>query len=271
MNNAHVSPMIRMALASLAALLFLSACGNVYRADIQGQVEDLDNETGINLATVRIYEQEPDAADAAGFIVRTQTATTGGTAGVFQTTVVWQSLFGSFGDQADTTSLWLGVTAEDYDDLVVEVPGVLSDASNTVGTFRLLDATRNEESRSAVIQGRVFRENAANEDVAVAGYFVAVGVRNAADDAWLDPDNAPDDFDFPATVTTGAGGTFAFVVEWPGEEQEPNLNDVRMGLFYWDEDPGDGNRLVATAAAFRSITVEDGDNEFVRDVVRTGL
>lgn len=273
MTTKHQHTFVRPGLAALAVLVLLSACGNVYRADIQGRVEDSDNEAGINRAIIRVFEERPDEADSPGFLVRTETATAGGTTGVFQTTVVWRSLFGSFGDQADTTSLWLGITAEDYGPLVVEVPGILSDASNTVGTFRLLDLTRDEDARSALIQGRVFRTNAANEDVAVAGYLVAVGVRNAADDGWFGPDDAADDgFDFPRTVTTGAAGTFAFVVEWPGEEDEPDLDEIRVGLFYWDKDPRDNGGTLTptngdTADAFRSIRVEDGDNEFVQDVV----
>ncbi|MFP4509842.1 MAG: hypothetical protein ACLFNQ_06900, partial [Spirochaetaceae bacterium] len=248
-NRKHTNTPVRMGLAAVAAVVLLSACGNVYRADIQGFVEDADNETGINRATIRVYEEKPDEADDEGFLVRTETSTVGGTTGVFQTTVVWQSVFGSFGDQADTTSLWLGITAEDYDGLVAEVPGVLSDASNTVGTFRLLDATRNEESRSAVVQGRVFRTTGTdNEEVGVAGYLVAVGVEDPDSPGdWLSPDDAPDGFDFPETVTTGAAGTFAFVVEWPGEDDAAELEDVRVGLFYWDEDPGEGSRLVEPA------------------------
>ncbi|TVQ26422.1 MAG: hypothetical protein EA383_05515 [Spirochaetaceae bacterium] len=278
-KNQHTN--VRTGLGAIAVLVFLSACGNIYRADIQGRVEDADNETGVNRATVRVYEEKPDEADSPGFLVRTETATSGGTTGVFQTTVVWRSLFGSFGDQADTTSLWLGITAEDYGPLVVEVPGILSDASNTVGTFRLLDTTRDEDARSALIQGRVFRTVGADEEVPVAGYLVAVGVENpAVADDWLSPDDAPEGFDFPRTVTTGATGAFAFVVEWPGEEDEPDLEEIRVGLFYWDDDPGAGDRLVeppqppnppTTAAALRTITVEDGDNEFVRDVVRDNL
>ncbi len=270
MTTKHKHPTARTGLAALAVLFFLSACGNIYRADIQGRVEDADNEAGINRAIIRVFEDEPEAADSPGFLVRTETATAGGTTGVFQTTVVWRSLFGSFGDQADTTSLWLGITAEDYGPLLVEVPGILSDASNTVGTFRLLDLTRDEDARSALIQGRVFRTNASDEEVAVAGYLVAVGVE--VDGDWVGPDDAPDGFDFPRTVTTGAAGTFAFVVEWPGEEDEPDLDEIRVGLFYWDEDPRDNGGTLTptngdTADAFRSIRVEDGDNEFVQDVV----
>ena len=275
MTTKHQHTFVRPGLAALAVLVLLSACGNVYRADIQGRVEDSDNETGINRAIIRVFEEQPDAADSDGFLVRTETATAGGTTGVFQTTVVWRSLFGSFGDQADTTSLWLGITAEDYGPLLVEVPGILSDASNTVGTFRLLDLTRDEDARSALIQGRVFRTNAADEDVAVAGYLVAVGLDDPDDPGtWLSPDDAAQGFDFPRTVTTGAAGTFAFVVEWPGEEDEPGLDEIRVGLFYWDEDPRDQETpelltppTEGDADAFRSIRVEDGDNEFVQDVV----
>ena len=273
MTTKHQHTFVRPGLAALAVLVLLSACGNVYRADIQGRVEDSDNETGINRAIIRVFEEQPDAADSDGFLVRTETATAGGTTGVFQTTVVWRSLFGSFGDQADTTSLWLGITAEDYGPLLVEVPGILSDASNTVGTFRLLDLTRDEDARSALIQGRVFRTNAADEDVAVAGYLVAVGLDDPDDPGtWLSPDDAAQGFDFPRTVTTGAAGTFAFVVEWPDDSETPE--EIRVGLFYWDEDPRDNDNggsedLLdrAESTEFRSIRVEDGDNEFVQDVV----
>ncbi len=238
-------------LTALVALVSIgvAGCGYVYRAEIQGQIVDSDDDSGINRASVRVYEEEPSDPDSDGFLVKTESVTSGGTPGVFRTSVVWREVFGAFGTEADTTELWLGVTHPDYSGVVVEVRGILSDQANTVGEIALLDADRDPDAQSALVQGRVFEVVDGSREP-VAGYAVGVEVTST--------DGGPEsDVDVPDTVRTGATGTFVLAVEWP---EDSNIESVELELTY---PAGAGEN---DEDAIRTITVEDGDNFFVQDV-----
>lgn len=246
----------RILRAATAIALFglLAGCGYVYRADIQGRVVDADDDSGINQATVRIYEEEPGSPDSDGFIVRTETATSGGTTGVFQTGLAWRETFGEFGTEADTTTLWAGVTHPDYDGTVTELSGILSGENNTVGDIAILDEDRDDEASSAVVQGRVFEVVDGNREP-VAGYEVLyyADEETAGEYSEVDVSNSSSD---PDSVTTGAAGTFAVVIEWP---EDSSFESVDLEFLYEDAH-GTGDDVK------RTITVEDGDNEYVQDV-----
>ncbi len=236
------------ALVTLAAFS-VAGCGYVYRAEIQGQLVDSDDDSGINRASVRVYEDEPSEPDSDDFLVKTESFTSGGTTGVFRTSVVWREVFGGYGTEADTTEMWLGITHPDYTGVVVEVRGILSDQTNNVGEIALLDADRDPDARSALVQGRVFEVVDGSREP-VAGY--AVGVEVTSTDGGSD-----DDVDVPDTVRTGVTGTFFLAVEWP---EDSGIESVDIELTYPDgADEGDEE-------AERTITVEDGDNVFVQDV-----
>ena len=231
----------------------IAGCGYVYRAEIQGQVVDSDDDTGINRASVRVYEDEPGGPDSDGFLVKTESMTSGGTFGVFRTSVVWREMFGGFGTEADTTELWLGVTHPDYTGVVVEVRGILSDQANTVGEIALLDSDRDPEAQSALVQGRVFEVVDGSREP-VAGYPVGVAV----DGVDAGPQDAVDVADL---VRTGVTGIFFLAVEWP---EDSDIESVDLKLTYpgADNDNGDDNE----SGVERTVTVEDGDNFFVQDV-----
>ncbi|MBU8914183.1 MAG: hypothetical protein KOO61_09185 [Spirochaetales bacterium] len=120
----------------VAAILSIG-CGNYYSAEIQGFVIDSGSNTGINGATVRLYLNEPVGAADDGFFARTSTATSNNLPGYFRNAVVWRAWFASFGPEGDSGTVYLGITHDDYAAAVVSVPGVLSDAINTVQNVRM--------------------------------------------------------------------------------------------------------------------------------------
>ncbi|MFP4377797.1 MAG: hypothetical protein ACLFP4_12210 [Spirochaetales bacterium] len=244
---------ILRAATTVALLTVLTGCGYVYRADIQGRVVDADDDSGVNQATVRIYEEKPANPDSSGFIVRTETAISGGTTGVFQTGFAWREIFGEFGTEGDTTTLWAGVTHPDYNGTVAKLPGILSGENNTVGDITILSKERDEDANSAVVQGRVFEEVDGNREP-VAGYEVLyyADEDDAGEYDEVDVSNDPDDKD---SVNTVATGTFAVVIEWP---EDSGIERVDLEFLYEDANGAED--------VTRTITVEDGDNEFVRDV-----
>ena len=126
---------------SYVVLLGVTSCGRYFSAEIAGYVKDSDNETGVDGAVIRIYHEEPESANADGFIVETASITSGGNPGYFSHRIIWQKLFPEFGAEGDTGSLFLGITHADYLPTVTEVRGVLSDTLNLVPDVRLDRAT----------------------------------------------------------------------------------------------------------------------------------
>ena len=271
MRSLHMHPgspaALRTAFLAATAVVLLAGCGNVFRATIQGRVVDSDDDSGLNGATVRVYEEEPNEPDSGGFLVQTRTRTAGGTTGVFDTGVVWQDSFAAFGDygtEADTATLWLGVTAEDYAGTIVELPGILSDETNDTGDIPILDLDRDEDASTAVVQGQVLEE--VNGDrVAYPGAVIVIEVTDTFDENEADTGETGE-VTVDDRVVTGQAGAYAIVVEWP---EEAGFEAVRLELTYYeDEDDADAeaNPILGVDSP-RGVTVEDGDARDLPNVV----
>ncbi|MFP4114971.1 MAG: hypothetical protein ACLFUA_11430 [Spirochaetales bacterium] len=190
-------------IAILALLtVALTGCGGYYyRATIQGFVIDDETEAGINEATVRIYSDEVDDPNAEGYVAQTSTVTQGGNAGYYSSTVIWQELFGEYGQEGDTTTIWLSVTHPDYGSTVVEAEGILSEEDNLVASVRLTQTTFDLPA----LRGRVEDSNGAGVD----------GVRVVLDLPAVSGDDEPEDLVTQTATIDGNAGTFEFSpVEW---------------------------------------------------------
>ncbi|MFW5688279.1 MAG: hypothetical protein ACOC1U_01815 [Spirochaetota bacterium] len=196
----------RGAVAVFAAVLalVLTGCGAYYyRATIQGFVIEDETEAGINEATVRIYTSEVTSADAEGYVAQTSTVTQGGNAGYYASTVIWGRFFGgAYGQEGDTTTIWLGVEHPDFGSRVVSAQGILSDEDNLVASIRLSQTTFDLPA----LRGRVVDANGAG----VNGVRIVLDFPQA-DDQTDDPE---DQVTQSATID-GSPGAFEFSpVEW---------------------------------------------------------
>ncbi len=254
---------LRLVLLGALAVLLLAGCGNVFRASIQGRVIDSEDDSGINRATVRVYEEEPSNPDSGGFLVQTRTRTSGGTDGVFDTGIVWRESFAAFGDygtEAGGTTLWLGVTYErqegddtGYEDAIFEAAGILSDENNIVGDLALTPT---------VVSGEVSGTVVDEDDNAVAGAFVDITVTDTFDEDGNSTGDE-DDVDAPDNVGTGPGGGYSFTVEWP---RNSDIEEVRLELkFYPDGDAADADEERDDPDDEKSVRVRKDEESTVGD------
>jgi hypothetical protein len=194
--------MKRLMLLLGAVVFLLSSCGGYYyRATVQGFVVDDESDAGINEATVRIYTSEvTDPADE-GFVSSTSTVTQGGNGGYYSSTVIWNNWFGAYGDEGDTTEIWLGITHPDYADRVIKAEGILSDDNNLIATVRLEETT----FRLDALRGRVVDSNGAGVN----------GVRVVLDLPQVSGTDEREDRIVQTATIDGQSGTFEFgTVEW---------------------------------------------------------
>ncbi len=183
------------------ALALVGCGGYYYRATIQGFVIDDETDAGINEATVRIYTEEVDSADAEGYVVQTSTVTQGGSAGYYSSTVIWRRVFGAYGREGDTTTIWIAVTHPDYGSAVVAAQGILSGDDNLVAPIRLDQTTFSVPA----LRGRV-------EDLNGAGLN---GVRVVLEIPVLSGDESPDERVTQTGTIDGTPGRFEFApVSW---------------------------------------------------------
>ena len=218
--------------------LVLAACGGYYyRATIQGFVIDEETDGGINEATVRIYTEEVDSADAEGYVAQTSTVTQGGRAGYYSSTVIWRRLFGAYGREGDTTTIWVAVTHPDYGSAVVAAQGILSGDDNLIAPIRLDRTTFSIPA----LRGRVEDLNGAGVDgVRVVLELPVVsgdGPRQRRTTQTATIDGMPGRFEFAPVSwsdrnTTDPGGEVTATVriddpEWGAEDGEsPVERDV---------------------------------------------
>ena len=185
----------------LAALILAGCGGYYYRATIQGFVIDEETDAGINEATVRIYTDEVDSADAEGFVAQTSTVTQGGSAGYYSSTVIWRRVFGAYGREGDTTTIWIAVTHPDYGSAVVAAKGILSGDDNLVAPIRLDQTTFSIPA----LRGRVEDQNGAGLN----------GVRVVLEIPVLSGDESPDERVTQTATIDGTPGRFEFApVSW---------------------------------------------------------
>ena len=254
---------VRLVLFSALAVLLFTGCGNVFRASIQGRVIDSEDDSGINRATVRVYEEEPNEPDSGGFLVQTRTRTSGGTDGVFDTGIVWRESFAAFGDygtEAGGTTLWLGVTYErqegddtGYQDEIFEAAGILSDENNIVGDLSLTPTIVSGEVSGTVID---------EDDNAVAGAFVDISVTDTFDRDG-NPTGDEAEVDAPDDAGTVPGGGYSFTVEWP---KDSDIDEVRLELnFYPDGDAADADEERENPDDTKSVRVQQDEESTVAD------
>ncbi len=206
----NLVPMGRWLLALAATLAFLSACGNFYRAEVQGYLRDSENDGGINGATVYFYQNAPDSAGEDGWFAKTSTADFNGNPGYYTSRVYWQSFISEFGPEGDSGELHLGITHPDYADEILLITGVFSDSTNNLEDILLTRTT----FRSPSVSGRVV--NAAGEGVN--------GVRLVLDLSST-PDDGEDYVAFTGTVD-GEPGRFEFDdVTWSDENASDSSSE----------------------------------------------
>ncbi len=209
-----------------AAALALTGCGGYYyRAVVQGFVIDDETGAGINDATVRIYTREVETADADGYVAQTSTVTQGGNAGYYSSTVIWRQLFGSYGVEGDTTTIWVSVTHPDYAPVVVAASGILSDDANLIGSIRLDEATFSIPA----LRGRVEDTNGSGID----------GVRVVLDLPAVTGTDAREDRVTQTATIDGTPGRFEFApVNWSEEHTADPAGEVTAVVRVDDPDWG---------------------------------
>jgi hypothetical protein len=226
----------------------LVACGGYYySATVQGFIRDADDESGINGVTVRFFEQEPESVDATDFFAETSTADTGGTAGFYSNRVIWQNVFGRFGAEGDTGTIYLVVNHPDYDGQIAEITAVLSDTTNTVRDI-LLERVVFEVP---LVSGRVIDQTGDG----VNGVRVVLDLNSTADE----------DEDYVTTTATvdGVTGIYEFAeVEWADPDRAGEATDEEQVTIRVDD-----NEYQASQA--RTIVLTSGVEREVGDPIPT--
>lgn len=208
-------------LAAAVLPLLLGGCSYYHRATVQGFVEDEATGTGINNATVRFYQEEPNRPSSSGFFARTSTSTSGGNPGYYRNTVVWDRYFSEFGAEGDSGTIYLGVTHPDYQGRVIRMPGILSDDINTLQTIQLQRVT----FAAGEVYGRVIR---AGDGSGVNGVRMVLTVPDL-DDAGS-PTGSEREYVAVTGMRTGESGWYSF--------DEPSWRDAST-------DPGGSSEVDA--------------------------
>jgi len=216
-----------LALSVALATALLASCGGYYyRATVQGFVVDEESDAGINEATVRVYTDEIEEPDADGYVVQTSTVTQGGSAGYYSSTVIWRRVFGAYGTEGDTTTLWLAITHPDYGSQIVSAEGILSEEDNLIATIRLSQTSFDLPA----LRGRVVDGNGAGVN----------GVRVVLDLPQVEgTDEDTDEVTLTATVD-GTSGTYEFSpVEWSDANTTDPNGEVSATIRVDDPEWGD--------------------------------
>ena len=231
-----------LALSVVLATALLASCGGYYyRATVQGFVVDDESDAGINEATVRVYTDEIEEPDAEGYVVQTSTVTQGGNAGYYSSTVIWRRVFGAYGQEGDTTTLWLSVTHPDYGAQVVSAEGILSEEDNLIATIRLAQTSYDLPA----LRGRVVDGNG----VGVNGVRVVLDLPQVEG-----TDGDTDDVTLTATIDE-TSGTYEFApVEWSDANTADENGEVTATIRVDDPEWGDDDYIVE-----RQVVLVPGD------------
>ena len=196
---------------SAMVLSFLSGCGRYYSAEIAGYIKDANDGNGINGAIIRMYLQQPDAADSDNFIVETASMTSGGNDGYFNHKIMWQTWNAKFGDEGDSGTIWLGVTHDDYSPSIIKVSGIISDSVNLVPDIKLDRATFS----TPTVTGRVVNVNGEG----VNGVRVVLDLASTADES--------QDYITTTATINGDIGTYEFRnVTWRDDSPDSEDSDT---------------------------------------------
>jgi hypothetical protein len=237
-----MNKLFRHSYALVLISLILLSCGYVYDAEIQGFIEDSETGQGINGASIYVFAKEPDAADDDGYITITSTTTTNNQQGYYRAAVLWSELFGEFGSEGDTKSLWIGVIHPDYESALIEAKGILSGTANTLSLIQLDRIT----FTAPWVGGRIV--NASGEGVN--------GVRVVLD---LDSTTDTEDYVANTTIIEGVPGSYRFQnVSWRDPANAGNSSDDEDAVVSVDDSQWQGASTAnVTITSDQEITVSD--------------
>ena len=77
------------------------SCQPAFTADIAGYVLDIETEKGIEGATIRIFEKEPETALDTPYISETSTSSAIDSNGSFSKSIIWRDILPQFGEDGD--------------------------------------------------------------------------------------------------------------------------------------------------------------------------
>ena len=193
----------------LAAALLLTGCPRYYKGEVAGYVRDSETDNGVNGATIHMYLEQPETAEDPSFIIETATMTSGGNAGYYSSSIIWEKYFAKFGSEGDSGAIWIGVLHEDYLSKVAKVSGILSDTMNVVPDIKIETSLFTVPS----LTGRVVNES---------GEYLN-GIRLV-----LDLESTPDEEeDYVATTQTidDKAGSYQFTnIEWKDNDPDDAEN-----------------------------------------------
>jgi hypothetical protein len=217
---------ILRSLLVVAGVFMLTGCGGYYyRASIQGFVIDGETEAGVNEAIVRIYTDETDDPESEDYVTQTSTVTQNGNGGYYSSTVIWQKLFGAYGQEGDTTTLWIAVIHPDYAPVIFQAEGILSDVDNLVASIRLSQTTYDRPA----LRGRVVDSTGTGVN----------GVRVVLDLPVVSGSDDPEDDVTQTATIDGEAGTFEFApVEWSELNTTDTDGEITITLRIDDPDWG---------------------------------
>ncbi|MBN1409720.1 MAG: hypothetical protein JW969_02675 [Spirochaetales bacterium] len=231
----------------------LAGCGKFYTCDIAGYIRDSRTSDGVNGALIRMYLSQPGSADSGGFIVETATMTSGGNGGYYSHKIIWQEMFGNFGDEGDSGTIWIGVTHNDYAPKIAKVSGILSDTLNVVPDIRIVRATFS----SPQVNGRVVNANGEG----VNGVRVILDI----------PTTTDDDQDYLANTTTinDVTGSFRFNnVTWHDVAPDSPSADTEDVDIYIDDPDYTSDKTQLTPLVVTLTSDQDVDVPSVITVTR---
>lgn len=233
---------------TMIILSFLSGCGRYYSAEIAGYIKDSSNGNGINGAIIRMYLEEPEAADSNNFIVETASMVSGGNNGYFNHKIMWQTWNARFGDEGDSGTIWLGVTHSDYTSAVIKVSGIISDSVNLVPDIKLDRATFS----TPTVTGRVVNVNGEG----VNGVRVILDLASTTDES--------QDYITTTATINGDTGTYEFRnVTWRDDSpdsEESDTEDITLSI----DDPD-----YTASGSLPAIITSGQDNNIQDDITVT--
>lgn len=211
MKTKHFLP-----LAALLVLLF-SSCSYYYSASVQGFVQDSEDESPINEASIYFFTEsqgdtvptEASVLETDSYFLATPTIDNNG-GGYYQAPLIWDNPTGRFGVEGDVFTLYTLVYHPDYAPVEVAHRGILSDNTNTLLPIKLTKTIRVHEG----LVGRIVNESTGD---GLNGVRVRIKYESGST-----PENK-DDFDASAqSIETDEGsGYFEFGnIEWRDTETQ---------------------------------------------------
>ncbi|MEC7986652.1 MAG: hypothetical protein VX278_15905 [Myxococcota bacterium] len=141
--------------------LLLLSCQPTFTAEISGYVLDAETDDGIEGATIRFFDKEPETATETSFL--SETATSSEVAGYFIKTIGWRDLISNFGEDGDYRDLYFGIQHPEYLPGIFHTEGIFSNSLNVVPSMRLVSLRRSVDE----IYGTVYSQDGLQNGVRV--------------------------------------------------------------------------------------------------------